>query len=120
MEQAANSLRFLSVRPAYRPMAQSVLLELWVAVNAVYFTAGFLILVTSYRHLLDTRERHRVGRLVVAVGTFGLIAVHNIVGRNWHDWFGSARPGLFSPTASLVTDALFLDCAADTGALRPN
>jgi len=103
-----SPLLFLNILPAYRPVTQSVLLDLWAAVNALYLTAGFLILVTSYRQLRDARERHGVGRLLVAVGIFGLIAVHNIVGRNWNDWFRLARPGLFSPTASLATDTLFL------------
>jgi len=103
-----SPLLFLNVLPAYGTMTQRALLELWFTVSVLYFAAGFLILIVSYRVLDDMHERRRLGTLAAAVATFGLIVAHNILGRNWRNWFGSAPPGWLGPAASLGINALFL------------
>ena len=103
-----SPLLFLNVLPAYRPITQILLLELWFTVTLLYFGAGFLILTASYHLLDDPYQRRRVGALCLAVVVFGVIVVHNIFTRNWSTWFGSPRPILLSSTASVSVDLLFL------------
>jgi len=101
-------LLFFNVLPRYRPSAQAALLELWLAVSILYFPAGFAMLAASYRRVDDSQERRRVGALCLAVIIFGIMVVHNVLTRNWTPWFGSAPPWLFSETASVGEDILFL------------
>jgi hypothetical protein len=103
-----SPLLFLNVLPAYHPIVQGALLELWLTVNVFYFAAGFLMLTGSYRLLEDPNEWRRVGALWLAVVIFGVVVVHNVFTRNWSSWFASPRPALLSSTASLGIDVLFL------------
>jgi hypothetical protein len=52
-------LLFLNNFPLYRPIMQIALLEAWLVVTVVYFAAGCLMLVASYRSLDDPRARRR-------------------------------------------------------------
>src|SRR5215472_16417481 len=56
-------LLFLNKFPMYQPIAQTRLLEVWLAVTLLYFATGFLILAASYRRLDDPRYRRRAGAL---------------------------------------------------------
>jgi hypothetical protein len=103
-----SPLLFLNVLPAYRPITQIALLEIWFTVTVLYFAAGFLILTASYRLLEDPHERRRVGALCLAVVIFGVIVVHNIFARNWSNWFGGPPPPVFSSTASAGVGVLSL------------
>jgi hypothetical protein len=101
-------LLFLNVLPLYRPIAQIILLELWLTFAILYFAAGFLMLIANYRRLDDLRERRRVGALCSVFVIFGIIIVHNVFTRNWTSWFGGAPPASFSGTMSVGEDVLFL------------
>jgi hypothetical protein len=101
-------LLFLNVLPGYEPIAHEALLQLWFAVNALYFVAGFVILTAGYRGAEDKGERRRIGALWVAVAIFGVVFVHNVVARNWTNWFAIPLPTMFSPAALLVVDVVFL------------
>ena len=101
-------LLFLNVLPLYQPIAQAMLLELWLAVSVLYFAAGFLMLAANYCRLDDLQERRRVGALCLALAIFGVINVHNFFTRNWTSWFGSAPPALFSGASFVGEAVLFL------------
>lgn len=101
-------LLFLNVWPLSRPVAQVILLELWLAVSLLYFVAGFLMLVANYRRLDDPSERRRIGTLCLALVFFFAIVVHNFFARNWMTWFGSSPPALFSGPATAGATVLFL------------
>jgi uncharacterized membrane protein len=100
-------LLFFNALPLYHPVMQGKLLELWLGVTVVYFSAGFLMLTASYRRLDDAQERRRVGALCLALVIFGVIVVHNIFTRNWTNWFGSASPALFAQVTFVGEDVLF-------------
>jgi hypothetical protein len=89
-------LLFLNALPLYQPVTQARLLEAWLAITVVYFAAGFCMLVAGYRRLDDPHLRRRVGVLLLAVAGFAPIIVHNVLVRNWHSWFGTSTPALFS------------------------
>jgi hypothetical protein len=98
-------LLFLNDLPLYQPTTQARFLELWLAITIVYFVAGFLMLVASYRRLDDSQLRRRIGALLLALAGFAPIIVHNIFVRNWTSWFGTTPPALFS-WAGFVGEAL--------------
>jgi hypothetical protein len=101
-------LLFFNVLPLYHPSTQATLLELWFAASSLYFAAGFLMLAASYRPVDGSHERRRAGALCLAVIIFGSIVVHNVLMRNWTNWFGSPPPWLFSGVTSFGEDILFL------------
>jgi hypothetical protein len=103
-----SPLLFLNVLPGYEPVAQEALLQLWFAVNALYFVAGFVILTAGYRRAEDKGERRRIGALWVAVAIFGVVFVHNVVARNSTNWFAIPLPTMLSSAALLVVDVVFL------------
>jgi hypothetical protein len=76
--------------------------------SILYFAAGLAMLAASYRRVDDSQERRRLGALCLAVIIFGITVVHNVLTRNWTPWFGSAPRWLFSETASVGEDILFL------------
>jgi hypothetical protein len=89
-------LLFLNDFPLYQPTTQARFLVVWLAIMVVYIAAGFWMLVASYRRLYDSQLRRRVGALLLSLVGFAAIIVHNIFVRNWHSWFGTAPPALFS------------------------
>src|SRR5271157_104110 len=97
-------LLYLNVLPLPQPIMQARLLEAWLALNVLYFTAGFLMLTGSLRGL-EPQARRRAGALWFALVIFGVITVRNVFMRHWTSWFGSAPPMLFSD-ASFVEDAV--------------
>lgn len=103
-----SPLLFLNVLPVYRPIAQVMLLTLWLTMTVVYFAAGFLLLADRYRKLDNASERRRVGLVCFVVVIFGIVVAHNILTRNWTDWFVGSRPAFLSSTASVVADVSFL------------
>lgn len=106
-------LLFLNLMPLHPPVAQVGLLELWLAITVLYFTAGFVMLCVNYRRLDDPLERRRVGALCVAVVIFGILVVHNVLTRNWTTWFGSAPPVLFS-SVTFAGEALLFPLVPST------
>ena len=58
-------------------------LELWLTITVLYFAAGFLRLMVSYRHLDDLWERRRLGALCLVLVILEVITVHNLFTRNW-------------------------------------
>jgi hypothetical protein len=102
-------LLFLNALPLYQPTAQTWFLEAWLALTIVYFAAGFWMLVAGYRRLDDPQLRRRAGALLLALVGFVPIIVHNVFVRNWHGWFGTAPPPLFS-WAGFVGEALLFLC----------
>jgi len=102
-------LLFLNDFPLYRPTIQARLLAAWLAITIVYFAAGFLMLVARYRRLDDPQLRRPIGALLLALAGFAPIIVHNIFVRNWHSWFGTTPPALFS-WAGFVGEAFVFLC----------
>jgi hypothetical protein len=100
-------LLFLNKFPMYEPIAQARLLEVWLGVTLLYFVAGFLILVASYRSLDDPRQRRSASALILVQALFAVIVLHNFLVRNWASWFGSTPPALFSG-AGFVGAAILL------------
>ena len=100
-------LLFLNKFPMYQPIAQTRLLEVWLAVTVLYFATGFMILATSYRRLDDPRYRRRAGALILVQVLFATVVLHNFFVRNWASWFGSTPPALVSGPG-FVGEALLL------------
>jgi hypothetical protein len=128
-------LLFLNLSPLYRTIGHTWLLQLWLAVSVLYFAAGCLILLASYRRAGSMEERRRVGALFAVAVLFGLIILQNIFVRNWTGWFNNTPPKFFAPI-TFVAEAVFLvlvpltlvycvtkECAADQqapqNAIRP-
>ena len=64
-------------------------------------------------------ERRGVGALCLTIVIFGVIVVHNILARNWSNWFGSRQQALLSSTASVEVDVLPIS-DADPDVLLPD
>jgi len=101
-------LLFLNEFPLYRPIMQIGLLEAWLLVTVLYFAAGCLMLVASYRSLDDRRARRRVRTLYLALVFFAVVVTHNFFVRNWTSWFGSSPPALFSGAGFVGESLVFL------------
>ncbi len=101
-------LLFLNELPLYQPIMQARFLEAWLLVTILYFAAGCLMLVASYRRLDDLQLRRRVGTLYLALVFFVVVVVHNFFVRNWTSWFGSTPPALFSGAGFVGETLLFL------------
>jgi hypothetical protein len=101
-------LLFLNDFPLYQPTTQAWFLEAWLAITIVYFTAGFWMLLAGYCRLDDAHLRRHVGVLVLALAGFAPIIVHNVFVRNWHSWFGTSPPALFSWTGFVGEAFVFL------------
>jgi hypothetical protein len=123
-------LLFLSVSPFYRPIAGTWLLQMWLAMTTLYFAAGVVILLASYRRAESIEERRRIGALFAVAVLLGFIILQNIFVRNWTSWFGSTPPKFFAPISFVAESVLLLlvpltlvycamtECVADQEAPR--
>ena len=100
-------LLFLSVSPFYRPIAGTWLLQMWLAMTTLYFAAGVVILLASYRRAESIEERRRIGALFAVAVLLGFIILQNIFVRNWTNWFGNTPPKFFAPV-TFVAEAVLL------------
>ena len=101
-------LLFLNDVLLYRPTAHTWLLEVWLTVTILYFTAGFVMQVSNYRRVDDREQRRRADVLCFALALFAIVVVHNFFVRNWTSWFGGAPPTLFSGPGFVGEVLLFL------------
>ena len=61
----------------------------WLVITVLYLIAGFV--------LLALRARRRADRVLsLSIVLFALIAIHNLLVRNWTNWFHTTAPALVS------------------------
>jgi hypothetical protein len=99
-----SPLLFINARPASMPFAEQSLLTLWVAMAATYLIGGLILLAADCFVAREPEVRRRVRVVLAAMLAFALLAVHNVLSRN----FPASMPALFSPTASLIADLFFI------------
>jgi hypothetical protein len=97
---------FINPWPAYSPARQSFLVVLWVSISMLAFLGGFGILVVNHRRTRATTGK-RGTLMVSALATVILVAVHNVVLRNWANLFGTAPPAAFSVMGFVLEAAAF-------------
>jgi hypothetical protein len=95
---------FINPWPFYTPARQNFLLELWVGISMLAFAAGFVMFVVNSRRA-HVESGRRWPRIVIPLTMVVVVAVHNVVVRNWENLFGTAPPPGFS-TADLVMEAV--------------
>jgi hypothetical protein len=101
---------FINPWPFYTPARQNFLLALWVSISILAFATGFVMFVVNSRAAQVESRRHKP-RMVLSVTMVMVVAVHNVVVRNWENLFGTAPPAAFS-TAGLVMEAVAFSLVA--------
>jgi PDZ domain-containing protein len=87
---------FINPWPAYQPDRQVWLIGMWVVVSLLFWTAGCALLLVNSCRVRDESERRRSQVLVFALAATWLLAVHNIVIRNWRNVFDTDLPNVLS------------------------
>ena len=103
-----SPLLFFNVTPRFWPIQEIYLLELLLTMSAIYIVASFTLLAVNSHRPLERKRQRAARAMLFSMAILAVLVAHNVVTRNWGEWFGGSPPVAFSEVAFVFEAILFL------------